>query len=109
MALIWKLLMTTKEIGGLILPKIRLYYWASQLRTVVEMKRLVLLNRTPGMPGILISTVQCLSQQSQRKFNVIHGLNKHCRYGDIKKWQIYYTALITLTYKKMDTYHHCLP
>lgn len=78
MALIWKLLMTTKEIGGLILPKIRLYYWASQLRTVVEMKRLVLLNRTPG---ILISRVQCLSQQSQRKFNIIHGLNKHCRYG----------------------------
>lgn len=67
-----KILMSTKEKGGLGLPNLKLYYWAAQLRAVAawivkDSKSGWVAIEQNSLPGIPLSNLPFLSQQSQKK------------------------------------------
>ena len=70
-----KILMTSKEKGGLGLPNLKMYYWAAQLRAIVawmvkdEETGWVSIEQN-SLPGISISTLPFLSKQSQKKIKI---------------------------------------
>ncbi|KAM7369499.1 hypothetical protein PAMP_000739 [Pampus punctatissimus] len=70
-----KVLMAAKERGGLNLPNLKFYYWAAQLRAVVtwvvgDLESGWVSIEQNSMPGIQLSSLPFLSQQSQKKLKI---------------------------------------
>lgn len=76
-----KVLMSSKQKGGLGLPNLKLYYWAAQLRAMVawiargEMGWVSI--EQSSLPGIALDTLPFLSQQSQKKIKVKNMYTKY--------------------------------
>lgn len=64
--------MSAKEKGGLNLPNLTFYYWAAQLRVLVvwvvrDLETRWVCIEQNSIPGVPLSSLPFLSQQSQKK------------------------------------------
>ena len=68
-------LMSAKEKGGLNLPNLKFYYWATQLRVVVawvvrDLETGFVSVEQNSIPGVPLSSLPFLCQQSQKKLKI---------------------------------------